>query len=388
MRQRLLALALATFLIIAVVSISACASTTSPPVPGPTVTTQLTSQPEGSPTASATKPASQPTASQAAPTSAANSIPTSNVATPTKVSFGLIAAVMAAPNYVALEKGYLREQGIDLSIESFPDTVRIMTLIATGKLHMGQVTMGVAALNAFARKTDMVIVASANQESGSFLVVRKDLYDSGAVKSVADLKGRKVALNGKGTMLEYSLATMLEKGNVKMTDVDIPILAWPDMLVALRNKAIDAGLIGEPIATQAVKLDVGVKLPDASVPRGQNGTIFANSTWAKENPQAVRNYLIGYIRAIRDLNGGKIHDDPVALDIISKYTRVPVETLKEIPGPYWDPNGRLDRKSIRDVQQFFMETKAVQYSEPIPIDSIIDESYLEQALAVVGTVPK
>lgn len=295
---------------------------------------------------------------------------------------------MASPNYVAFEKGYLKEQGIDLSIETFPDTVKIMTLIATGKLHLGQVTMGVAAFNAFARKADMTIVASANQEASSYLVVRKDLYDSGAVRKVADLKGRKVALNGKGTVLEYSMAVMLEKGNLKMADVDVPLVPWPEMLVALQNKAIDAGIIGEPIASRAVNLGAGVVLKEASVPRGQYGTIYANSVWARENPLLVRNYLVGYLKAVRELNEGKIHSDPVALDIISKYTKTPVETLKAIPGPYWDPNGRLDRKSIQDVQRFFIETKAVQYTEPIPVGSLVDESYLEQALAIVGTVPK
>lgn len=385
MYQRLFAWGCAVLVVAVAVSASACASTTSPPASTPTLSANLKAQ-ESSP--AATKSAPQPTAPSSASPKTVGTPGAPNLASPSKVNFGMIPAVMAAPSYVAFEKGYLKNEAIELGIEGFPDTVKIMTLVATGKLQLGQVTMGVAAFNAFARKADMVIVASANQEASTYMVVRKDLVDSGAVKSVADLKGRKVALNGKGTVLEYSLSKVLEKGNVKMADVDIPILPWPEMVVALQNKAIDAGLIAEPLASKAVSVGAGVILKEAHVPRGQYGTILANSIWARENPQVVVNYLVGYLKALREMNEGKLNRDPVALGIVSKYTKTPIETLEKIPGPYWDPNGRLDKKSIQDVQQFFIENKAVQYTEPIPLNSMIDESYLEKALAIVGTEPK
>lgn len=386
MYRRFIALAGVLSIVAALLAVSGCASAPPTPVPTPTAAPKTTAPPKEAHAPTATKAAPAPTATAAA--KPASPAPEPKAAALAKVDFGMIPAVMASPNYVALEKGYLREQGIDLTVEGFPDTVRIMTLIATNKLNLGQVTMGVAAFNAFARKADMVIVASGNQEASTFLMVRKDLYDSGAVKSVADLKGRKVALNGKGTVLEYSMAKMLEKAGLKMTDVDIPLIPWPEMVVAMQNKAIDAGLIAEPTATMAVNMGAGVKIMSAFVPRGQYGTILANSVWAKDNPQVVSNYLVGYLKALRDMNEGKIHQDAAALDIIFKYTKVPVETLKAIPGPYWDPNGRLDKKSIQDVQQFFLESKAVTYPEPLSINSMVDESYLEKALAIVGTVPK
>ncbi len=377
MCNRPLLRALTAFPIAIVLVVSACGQAASLPKAASTVATKPTVEATSSPAAAAT----------------ANPTPTLSTAAPVTLSFGMIPAVPAAPNYVALDKGYLKEEGIDLSIHDFPDTVQIMTLIATGKLQIGPVTLGAAAFNSFARKTDMIIVAGQNQEPngpGSLvpLVVRKDLYDSGQIRTVADLKGKKVALNGRGTVLEWAMAKLLEKGNLKLEDVDIPLLAWPDMVIALSNKAIDAGLIGEPLATKAVEQGVGVKLVDDYVPYGQYGVILVNKVFAKENPLVVRNYLVAYVKAIREMNDGKFKDDPEDLEIISKYTKVPVDVIKKMPAPYWDPNGRVNKDSVMDIQRFLLQRKSVHYTDPLPISAILDESYLEQALAIAGTVPR
>ena len=375
--------------------IAGCASAVQPT---PTTTSK-------GPAAEATKPAAQPTsaAPEAKPATPAASAPAQGqpAAKPAgeapqqqaKISFGMIAHVATSPTYVALEKGYMKEQGIDLSVNTFPDTVQVMTLIATGKIQLGQVTLGAAALNSFARKTDMVIIASANQDPpGPSLttpvVIRKDLIDSGQVKTVADLKGKKIALNGKGTVMEWEMGKMLENGGLKIEDVDVPIMPWPDMIPALSNKAIDGGMIAEPLATQAVAKGVGVKFENYRLPAAQLGTIMANKVWAKENPQLVRNFLVAYLKAVREMNNGKMKDDPKTLEIISSFTKTPVTTLKEMPALHWDNNGRVVKESILDIQKFMIDRKSVQYTDPMPISDLVDESYLDQALAVIGTAPK
>lgn len=357
------------------------------------------------PAAEATKPAAQPTAAAAATKPAAVPTPAATQAQPaskapaeapkqvTKLEFGLLPAVASSPTFVAIERGYMKEQGLDLSLERFPDTVQIMTLIATGKLQFGQATMGAAAFNSFARGTDMIIIASANQDpEGPSLttpvIIRKDLIDSGQVKTVADLKGKKIGLNGKGTIMEWEMAKMLANGGLKIEDVDVPIMPWPDMIPALGNKAIDGGMIGEPTATQAVAKGVGARFVNYSIPAAQLGTIFANKVYAKENPQIVRNFLVAYLKAIRDMNYEKMKQDPKVLESIFNLTKVPVDTLKEMPALRWDSNGRVIKESILDVQKFMIERKSVQYTDPLPITTFVDESYLEQALAVVGTAPK
>lgn len=366
-----------------------CAQTAQP-TPTTAPKAPATEAPKPAPTTAATKPAATAAATPApAPTKPAAAAPKQMV----KISFGMIPHVATSPTFVALQKSYLKEQGIDLSIEKFSDTVQIMTLIATGKLQLGQVTVGVAALNAFARKVDMVMIASSNQDpEGPALttpvIIRKDLYDSGKVKGAADLKGTKFAVNGKGTVMDWETAKFLETGGLKVQDVDLTLMPWPDMITALGNNALEAGIIGEPLGTQAIAKGVGVKFVNYKRPPVQLGTIFASKSFAKENPTAVRNFLVGFIKAVRDENNGKLKNDPQILQMISELTKVPVDTLKAMPALHWDSNGRVLKDSVLELQRFFMESKAVQYSDPLPISAILDESYLEQALAITGTEPK
>ncbi len=157
-----------------------------------------------------------------------------------------------------VESGAFASSGLDVSITPFTDTVQIMVSIAGGQLEMGQITLGVGALNAMARGTDLKLVASANQdpaEHGALtpLLIRTDLIDSGQVKSVKDLKGRKLAINGKGTILEYTIGKLMLGAGLQPSDVDVVVLPLPDQVTALGNKAIDASLTLQPLATQAVQ---------------------------------------------------------------------------------------------------------------------------------------
>lgn len=175
---------------------------------------------------------------------------------------GLLPSVLSAPIYAGVDLGIYRKNGVDVTdVETFTATTDIMTLLAGGRLDFGQVTMGSATLNAYNRGVDLVITAAGNLATVP-LVVRKDLYDNGTLRTVRDLRGRRVALNGKGTSLEYSLAKALEYGGLTPDDVEVPILSWPDQVLGLANGAIDAGLIGEPMASAAVTRGVGVILED------------------------------------------------------------------------------------------------------------------------------
>jgi hypothetical protein len=44
----------------------------------------------------------------------------------------------------------------------------------------------------------------------------------------------------------------------------------------------------------------------------------------------------------------------------------------------------VNRKSMEDVQRYFLDQKATNYTEPIPIDRMVDESYLDEALKKLG----
>src|SRR5581483_1566213 len=98
------------------------------------------------------------------------------------------------------------------------------------------------------------IVADAGQLrpgfGGAALVVRKDLIDSGAFKDLKDIKGRTVAITGKGVLTHYLIGRTAESVGLAVNDVNIVVMQAPDMLPALAAKQVDMAESLEPFVAQ------------------------------------------------------------------------------------------------------------------------------------------
>jgi len=159
-------------------------------------------------------------------TSSASGLPAASRQPPaTDIHFGALYNIGTAPVLIAVDNGVFAANSLNLSVEPFTDTVKIMVAVATGQLEMGQVAVGAAVFNAFNRGTDLQIIASAGQQppghgSNLPLVVRNDLFTSGVVQSVGQLKGHKVALAARATLGEYELIKALQAGGLKPGDIE------------------------------------------------------------------------------------------------------------------------------------------------------------------------
>lgn len=69
-----------------------------------------------------------------------------------------------APLYVAMEKGYFREQGIQVELDRVKAGVEAMAFLASGQIDLGTVGMSAGAFNAFDRQMDLKIVATAAEQ--------------------------------------------------------------------------------------------------------------------------------------------------------------------------------------------------------------------------------
>jgi ABC-type nitrate/sulfonate/bicarbonate transport system substrate-binding protein len=305
------------------------------------------------------------------------------------VRVGLIPSTASSPILVPVEGGEFTTRGLNVSVQPVTDTAQAMISVAGGQLDFGNITMGSAALNAFNRGTDLKVVAAGGADPPGHganlpVIVRTALIDSGEVKSMADLRGRKVAINGKGVIIEYALARALATANLKMTDVDVVTMPFPEMVAALTTGAIDAGLLLQPTGAQAVARGIGKILLDDYNPNTQNAVIVANSRFLDQHRDAVVGFLEVYVQGIRRLSDGKIKQDDAALAAIQKYTNTPPEVIRLGPDPFWPKDGRVLTDSVRAEQDYFMSTKSTDYTEPLNIDKLIDYGPLDEAVRKLG----
>jgi NitT/TauT family transport system substrate-binding protein len=341
-------------------------------------------------------PAAPAGAPSAAPTAAAisapSAAPTGAVAparpAPLHLDVGYVPSLVYAPLYTAVEKGYFRERGLELNLE--PGGGSPTAQVGAGQLQLAGIGLDVAYLNSRARGIDIrfvLPVSSVNAAQGSStpLVVRKELWDDGTVRGVADLRGRRVAQLGAAVGITYYLlALALDTGGLTMDDIDLVRgLNFPDMPQALAQGAIDAALLAEPFYTLSEERGIVVLLSDRHDVGVQVNGMVVNAAFARDNPSAVVDFAVAYLRGVRDLAGGG-RDAPENLAIVEQYTKVPAATVIRTRPSYTDPNGEFDVDSLLTQQRFFFANAQLELAQPLPADQLVDPTFARRAVEILG----
>ena len=306
------------------------------------------------------------------------------------VRVGELGITSDAPIYIALEKGYFKERGLDVKLERFASAATAMAPLSTGEIQVVGGGISPSLFNAFARDFPVRVVGSRTRDvegnSIDALMVRSDLKSS--VRRPGDLKGKKVAINAPGSALYYMVGKMLEADGLTIKDVEIVHMSWPDMAPAFANKAIDAGAVVDPFLVQFEEKGLAYMLQRASdvlkSPPWEVAVLLYNNDWAKRSPRAANEFMVAYVKASRDMLdaiAGK--GRPEIVEILTKHTRVKDKALYD--RMHWghvDPNGAVNRDSLRDQQEWYV--KAGLVPKKIDVDGIVDDRYVRYAVEKLG----
>lgn len=307
----------------------------------------------------------------------------------TPVTIGIVPVSIYAPLFVAKELGYYEEFGLDVTIEPLAGGSDLIALTASGEFDISAAGAGPAFWNALALDLPVTVIAPGHQEGSPVatpLMISKQACESGAITSVTDLAGKKVSVNAPGGT-EFWLGAALATAGLTLSDVEQQFLAFPDAVAALASGAIDAAMVGEPLATQAERDGLAVRLlADFPVQGIQATAIIGNDDFMRENPEAVTGFVAAYIKASRALmNGG--FKDPSVLAIIEQYTGVPADLVADAVQPVYPLNGEINFEGLGQLQSFFRERGQLEYDQDLDPTSIADTRYIEQALQILGPAP-
>ncbi|MCE3241235.1 MAG: transporter substrate-binding protein [Deltaproteobacteria bacterium] len=297
------------------------------------------------------------------------------------VKLGDLAAISNAAVYIAVEKGFFKEQGVVTDITNFASAAKQVPALVAGELEVsvGSATAGL--FNAVAQQAPFRIVADkgqARQGYGfSLLTVRKDLVDSGQVKSFRDLKGKKIAILAKGNIQHYLVGKMAEEVGLTINDVELTFLNAASQVTAFETKAIDAAYAVEPWAARFAERGVAVpfRTPDQVKGLGpvQVGVIIYSGKFINERRPVAQRWMNAYLKAaeVFHKNGTK---DPEIAAILEKYTKVPAKVIQTAISPYQDPSGKLLVENLADQAEWFTKNGMQQ---KISIDNALDLSFLK-----------
>lgn len=296
--------------------------------------------------------------------------------------------------YIAQSRGYFAEQKIKLTFVSFDSGPKMIAPLGTGQLQVVAGAVSAGLFNAVARGVDIKIVA----DKGSMgpgrnympLMVRKDLVDSGKVKSFADLKGLKIGEAGQGGSPGSTLNEALKKGGLTYADVEHVYLPYPQQVAALANKAIDAAITTEPSATMAVKSGVAVRFSDDTLyPNQQVAALLYGGDFIRKQRDVAQRFMTAYLQGSRIYNdaiaSGRLNgagSDEVTKLIAENMNFKDISLMKEMIPNGIDPNGKIDRPSLENDLKFFIDQRYIE--RPIAVDAVLDSSFAEKSFEILG----
>ena len=338
--------------------------------------------------AQGTTGAAQATTSAAA----ANAAPAATSGALDSVIVGASSIIASAGLFVGMDRGYFKDQGLDINYQVITSQDDSLPLIATGKMDIGNGTIDAFMVNAVNTGVNIRMVAgqaSYTPGHGTLaLVVGKNLYDSGQIRTLADLKGRKIAVPVVAGGGEIVLDKALQQVGLTTKDVDLSQLAIPNMPAALQNGALDVVEPAEPVVTQIADQGIGTIMmySDKMYPNMESTQWVFSPQFASGRSDVGVRFMVGLLKGARDFNAafstGKDKDDIVR--ILSAYTAVKDPALYDkMQLSALSPNGQLDASNMQDQVDWLVQHGYAK--QPLDVSNLIDLSFAQQAVSQIGS---
>ncbi len=306
---------------------------------------------------------------------------------------GTVGSVSDAGFFVAQDRGYFAEQGLQVEFLPFRSAAEMVAPLGVGQLDIGGGAVSAGLFNALARGIDLRIVADKGTirvgQSYEALVIRRDLVESGRFKGLSDLRGLRIALAATGISPHIDLWMFAQKGNVNMEEVEIVVMPFPDKVPAMANKAIDGSLLIEPFKTRALDDRIGVLIEtvDKVYPDHQVAVVLYSPAMRREKVDLGRKFVLGYLRAVRDYNDAFVRKDiRKKREVVESLTRHTPEKDRALYDrmvmPWLDPNGAVIRQSLRFDQDWYNQRGFV--ARKVNLSLVVDDRFVLHALEKLG----
>ena len=292
--------------------------------------------------------------------------------------------------YLGIDQGYFQAEGLDVELVTIKTTPEGIPQLAGGQVQVIQSGPDPAISNALDRGVDMRILAAATKgkpgDRTAAVLVRKDLIDSGKVKSAKDLRGMSIA--EPALQSQWYIEKYLAEDGLTANDVKIVMLPVADIPAAMANKAIDAAWEIEPQLTSAINQNIGVAVAAVGdlLPGAISSTVIVNAAFSQQQPEALRRYMVVWLRGMREyyhaLN--KKDTDPTkVLASLTKHTALKdANVYMHMATPNFDPNATMNTMSWDILQDYFIK-QGLQKTR-IDFNKYIDPTFLNYALDQLG----
>lgn len=297
------------------------------------------------------------------------------------VTVGVASLPIFAPVFVAEEKGYFEDRGLDVELENVQTGQDAIPLLSSGQLDAVAAGFSAGVFSGLDTGLEFRVVGSMGvsdgaEESPAHLIVNSDLAADGTVETAADLEGMKIGVaGGAGGTGAYLAALALEDEGLSVSDVELINVGNPDMPAALENGSIDAGLMSAPFSENTLDDGTGESLWYPPEETSGTGLMFGEHFVDADQAQPFFDALV---QASEDLQGEERYSDE-HLEIIAEATGQDAEGLQGVPLYTWLPDLAPISEQLTGMERVWMESGAIEYDSPLSTDDYIDSSFAENS---------
>jgi ABC-type nitrate/sulfonate/bicarbonate transport system substrate-binding protein len=295
-------------------------------------------------------------------------VTSSTAAEKLKVGKAVPEAFSFAPLDIGMKKGFFQKYGIEAESIAFAGDAKMQQAMASDSIDLA---LGSGPAMAFIVKGSPIkaIAAMAGPPLLLTLVVRND----DTVKTVADLKGKRVSVSTVGSLTYWLVSETSRQQGWGPEGIHIaPMGATQPQIAALKRKDIDGmvtdistALALERSGDMRILMRFGDLVKDFHI-----HVIFATNKDIAEKPDALRNFLKGWFDTIHFMRANKAETVEIAKDVINKDADITAHTYDTLM-PMFSDDGKFDPKAMAVLAKSYVELNVLP-SEPDPRELVND----------------
>jgi len=273
---------------------------------------------------------------------------------PTKVSFGYQPFGSNLPFFVAMEKGFFKEQGLDVTPEKIISANDAANAVVNGSI-VGNATVPLnVVLNIEENQPGLLkifmVKATSKEQWSDYLLVKK----GSQIGSIDQLKGKKVGGypgSAQQTLLKLILRQFMSESDI--VTVEIPP---NNQLEALSSGQIDALLTYDDIAITALQNNIGQVLVESPLCKYVACPLYAfpyvlSSRFVKENPASARKIRGAMYKAADFIKT----NEPEARQIMAKWVGAKPEVATQVNLWAQVKAEEIDRAGVQKLADMFLQ---------------------------------
>jgi NitT/TauT family transport system substrate-binding protein len=273
-----------------------------------------------------------------------------------KVAVGVFPLSSSLPYFVALERGFFKEQNIEPEMTKLLGGPANVAALMTNQIEVSAVLVTLEGLNANAKKPGVATYISLNSQTNIWKMEQFVVRNGFAAKSIADLKGAKL-MSAPGPANINTAKAILAKNGLKEGDYTIDQLDMGQHVNAMTAGTFDGGYTLEPNASMMIKAGVARSIEAGVISKyilgNENANAYAagcamTADFIKKRPDIAKRFAAGWAKAIAFINA----NPDEARKHLAKNTYTPDNVVDMVPMLGYVMADDMTKEQLADLQAF------------------------------------